>query len=466
MAYSTKSPSAGAGPSQPPALNRVRFADFEVDFDERQLWQNGRPVKIQKKPFEILRLLIQRPGALVTRARIAQVLWPEIHVSYERSLNTAINALRESLGDSGRSFRLIETCSGTGYRFIAPVEPLGRATAGASELETASATGARKDYLMGKFFFNKMSEEGLTTAIAHFSAAIQQDASYALPYAGLAQVHSLFALWGIQAPREAGRRAEEYARSAIWLAADKPEPYVAMAGVKRVLEWDWTGAERLYRKALELDPCCEQARIWYAELLLCQGRAQEALAQTDAALAHDPLSQWAGFQRAWILFVTGEHRAAMEQVWHSLVLDPNFGLGHLLLGLIYQQMEMLDEALTELETARLSSPVYPVVLSALGHLYATNDSPDQAGDILEELSVLGDKRYVSPYCFAVVHAGLENKDACVAEFQKAFDNHDAQLQWIYVDPRLNAMRRSDGRLALLLSRIGLRNGQGHKEESR
>jgi DNA-binding winged helix-turn-helix (wHTH) protein len=446
MASPTKSPNA---------VNRVRFAEFEVDFDERQLWRKGQLIKVQRKPFEILRLLLERPGALVTRSRIQQVLWPELHVSYERSLNTAVNALRDALGDSGRSFRLIETCSGVGYRFIASVQPLGRSSEALSVSENTCVEAARRDYLMGNFFFNKMSGEGLTSAIAHFSSAIQQDSSYALPYAGLAQVHNVFAFWGIYSPIESGKRAEEYARSSVWLGSDQPESYVAMAGVKRVLEWDWTGAERLYRKALELNSCCEQSRIWYADLLLCRGLPDEAAAHTDAVLSQNPLSQWGGFQRAWTLFVIGDYRAAMEQIWRALVLDPNFGLGHFLLGLVYQQMEMVDEAFTELETARLSSPVHPVVLSALAHLHATTGSPDRAGDLLEELTHLSEHRYVSPYCFAVIHAGLGNRDASVAEFGRAFENRDILLQWTYIDPRLNALRKSEGRLALLLSRVGL-----------
>jgi DNA-binding winged helix-turn-helix (wHTH) protein/Tfp pilus assembly protein PilF len=464
MASLTKTPERAAASSQPASqsINRLRFAEFEVDFAERQLWKDGRPVKIQKKPFDILRLLLERPGALVTRTRIQQTLWPELHVSYERSLNTAVNALREALGDSGRSFRFIETTSGAGYRFVAKTEPVGHILEKPAAPPGAAAESARRDYLTGNFFYSKMSEEGLTTATAHFSAAIEQDPSFALPYAGLAQVQNLFAFWGIYPARESGRRAEEYARSAIWLASDQAEPYVAMAGVKRVAEWDWNGAERLYQRALELDPDCEQAHIWYADLLLCRGRAAEAVIHTEAVLASDPLSQWGCFQRAWALFVTGEYRSAMEQVWHALVLDPNFGLGHFLLGLIYQQMEMIDEATAELETARLKSPIHPIVLSALGYLHATTGSHEKAKDLLEELTDLSDRRYVSPYCFALLQAGLGKRDACMGEFERAFEEKDILLQWVFVDPRVSALRASDARLAFLLSRVGLQSGSAPK----
>lgn len=219
-----------------PALSRVRFGEFEVDFGERLLRRNGERVKIQKKPFEILKLLLERPGALVSRQRIANTLWPDLHVSYEHSLNTAVNSLRECLQDSGRPFRLIETCSGEGYRFIGPVEVPGLLPAQEPKPSNGNAPAetARRDYLTGKFFFNKISLEGMTTATAHFSSAIREDASSGLAYASLSAVYSQFAFWGTMEPKEAGKQAEVYARSAIWLNADRPEPYVAMAGVKRV----------------------------------------------------------------------------------------------------------------------------------------------------------------------------------------------------------------------------------------
>jgi tetratricopeptide (TPR) repeat protein len=209
-----------------------------------------------------------------------------------------------------------------------------------------------------------------------------------------------------------------------------------------------------------LDPKNDDAQVWYADLLFYQGRSEEALGCLDRLLACDPSCQWAGLKRAWILFATGEYRAALEQIWQSLMMDPEFGLGHFLLGLIYQQMEMPDDAATELETARRSSPVHPAVLAALGHLYSATGDSDRARVFLSELTDLSEVRYVSPYCFAVVHAGLGNRDASVAELQRALELRDIQLQWAFVDPRLEELRRSDGRVALVLPKMGLRASSG------
>src|SRR5258708_11225502 len=100
----------------------LRFGVFEVDLHSRELRKRGLRMKIQQKPFQFLELLLERPGELVTRKEIAERLWPGVYVTFDRSLNTAANALRRALSDSPRNPTFLETRQGLGYRFIAPVE--------------------------------------------------------------------------------------------------------------------------------------------------------------------------------------------------------------------------------------------------------------------------------------------------------------------------------------------------------
>src|SRR5690349_19499728 len=97
---------------------------FEIDLRERELRKRGLRLRIQQKPFQILERLLRTPGELVTRTELSQHLWPNLNVVFDRSLNTAVNALRRALNDPFRNPRFIETRPGIGYRFIAPVEPL------------------------------------------------------------------------------------------------------------------------------------------------------------------------------------------------------------------------------------------------------------------------------------------------------------------------------------------------------
>src|SRR5436305_14798289 len=108
----------------------VRFGVFELDLRQRELRRSGLIIRLQQKPLQVLELLVRNPGVLVTRAELARHLWPNTHVSFDHSLNTAVNALRQVLGDSSRVSRYIETRSGLGYRFIAHVEQISEPAAG------------------------------------------------------------------------------------------------------------------------------------------------------------------------------------------------------------------------------------------------------------------------------------------------------------------------------------------------
>jgi TolB-like protein len=112
-----------ASKTAPPA---ARFGTFEVDFESRELRKRGLRVRLEEKPFQILELLLERPGGVVTRQTLREKLWPDTHIGYEQSLNTAVNKLRELLGDSSQSPRFVETLPRVGYRFIAPVDRPGR----------------------------------------------------------------------------------------------------------------------------------------------------------------------------------------------------------------------------------------------------------------------------------------------------------------------------------------------------
>ncbi len=108
------------------AYSAVRFGTFEVDLESRELRKRGLRIRLEEKPFQILELLIERPGHVVTRQTLREKLWPETHVGYEQSLNTAVNKLRELLGDSAQNPRFVETLPRVGYRFIAPVDRPGQ----------------------------------------------------------------------------------------------------------------------------------------------------------------------------------------------------------------------------------------------------------------------------------------------------------------------------------------------------
>jgi DNA-binding winged helix-turn-helix (wHTH) protein len=109
-------------------LRLVRFGNFEVDLRSGELRKAGVKMKLSGQPFQVLSILLERPGEVVTREELQSQLWPDTFVDVDHNLNTSINKIREVLGDSAESPRFVETVPRRGYRFIAPVEGNGIAT--------------------------------------------------------------------------------------------------------------------------------------------------------------------------------------------------------------------------------------------------------------------------------------------------------------------------------------------------
>ena len=120
----------------------ARFGVFEVDLEAHELRKQGRKLRLQEQPFAVLAVLLEQPGAILTREDLRSRLWPaDTFVDFDHSLNTAVNKLREVLGDSASNPRFIETVARRGYRFLADVHwrgesPTGQTTKPASELPT------------------------------------------------------------------------------------------------------------------------------------------------------------------------------------------------------------------------------------------------------------------------------------------------------------------------------------------
>src|SRR5271166_6182322 len=110
-------------PENGPPPRVIRFATFAVDLPTRELRKSGLKLRLHGQPFEVLAMLLEKPGELVSREQLRERLWPtDTFVDFDHGVNTAINRLREALGDSADNPRFIETLPRRGYRFIAPVE--------------------------------------------------------------------------------------------------------------------------------------------------------------------------------------------------------------------------------------------------------------------------------------------------------------------------------------------------------
>jgi len=433
---------------------RIQFGAFEVNLRERELRKFGLRVKLQQKPFQILHRLLETPGEFVSREELAAVLWPDLHVLFDRSLNTAVNALRRALGDPGRNPRFIESRQGLGYRFIAHVEHIQSVKAAAEVRSQKRSTEAQRDYLKGRYFSNKLTAEDLHKSVAHFESALARDPDYALAYTGLADTYIQFAFQGMLPARESFAHAKKFAEAAFRIDDRLAESHTSIAGVKRYCDWDWTGAETAYRRALELNSNNPRAHRQYADYLSTMGRSEEALKEIAAAQELDPVSLVVNMEMAWILYIARDFQGAAEQSWKTLAMEPRFAPAQNTLGLAYQHMGMIEEAVVELENARTCSGEHPAAQAALAHVLAIAGRRAEAEVLMEQLHRLSRMRKVSWYWLALVNIALGEWDAAFDSLHEAFENREAWLVWLKVEPRYDPLRK-DARFDRLLRRIGL-----------
>lgn len=429
--------------SSPARNRRLRFGAFEADLGSKELRKSGRQVLLQRKPFQVLELLLQAPGRFVARDELTCTLWPDLHVNFDRSLNTAVNALRKALGDSWRKPRYIETRPGQGYRLITPVEEI------AGDEGAADNPDAYQNCAKARYFLNKRTQEDLHKAIAYFQAALDDDAGCARAYAGLAETHCLLAQMNMASPGEAGARAREMAANAVELEPDSAAARSAAACVKRFFDWDWTGAEEEFQRAVALDVTCAAHHHAYGSFLSSIGNTEEALHELRLAERLDPVSPAVNVETAWALYVARDFAGAHEQCWKVLALEPSFGAAQHVLGLVYEQMRMYEEAVIELRNAQACGDEQPAVIAALGHAWAQAGEIVLAEETLCRLQQLAEKRYVSPYWHAMVCGGLRQDLRAIEWLETAYQQRDVWLTWLGVDPRFDELRAVPGCQAIL-----------------
>jgi serine/threonine protein kinase/Tfp pilus assembly protein PilF len=312
-------------------------------------------------------------------------------------------------------------------------------------------------YLKGRYFWNKRSEEGFKRGIEYFNQAIEKDPNYALAYAGLAASYVLLGheLFSVLHPREAYPKAKAAATKALELDETLAEAHAVLAKARFRYDWDWLGAEREFKRAIELDPGYATVHQWYSHLLLPIGRPEESLAESKLALELDPLSLIINLHLGWHYLYVRQYDKAIEQLRKTLELDPNFALALLFLGQAYEQKAMHSEAIVEFQKAISLSRGGPVHVAALGHAYAVSGKRGEAQKVLERLIELSKRRYVPSYEISVIYAGLGDKEQAFAWLQKAYEERDSSwLGDVNVDPRFDDLR-SDPRFTDLLRRLGL-----------
>jgi DNA-binding winged helix-turn-helix (wHTH) protein/tetratricopeptide (TPR) repeat protein len=478
-------------PAQP--LNRViRFGVFEADIRSGELRKNGVRVKIQDLPFRTLKLLLSRPNEVLTREQFRQALWPaDVFVDFDHGISSAINRLRDALGDSAENPIFIETVERRGYRWIAPTHspapPASAISAGpvlvktevketvirpissphrwawmliipatalivaawgfrpfhrsakAAGTKTVSSTSAGEPthptseaeefYLKGRFYWEKRTPEGLNRAVDYFTQAIVRDQNYAPAYVGLADCYNLMREYTLMPASEAYPRALAAARKAVELDDRSSEAHASLAFALFYGTWDPDGAEREFKRAIELKPDNAVAHHWYATFLSATGRRSESLREIEQAQALEPSSKAILADRGVLLWLAGRRDAGLSLLKQLETSEPDFISPHRYLSFIYFAMEDYPNYLAEWkkEAALLHDSATEKMVDAAEKGYASGGDKGMLGEMLKSEKSLYERGKFSPYLLAQTSSRLGRKQEAILYLQLAYQQHDERL---------------------------------------
>ena len=311
---------------------------------------------------------------------------------------------------------------------------------------------AYEAYLKGRFHFNRFTEEDLKKSFNYFEQAINIDPSYALAYAGLGDTY-LWRGFGFAPlpPREAYAKGKAAVAKALELDNTLAEAHASLGFIKDFYDWDWTGAEREFRRAIDLSPSYAPAHARYAFTLALMGRFDEALAEIQRAQELEPLGLLESAQVAWIYYWSGQFDPAIEQLRKVLELDPNFAVAHYNLGFMYSRQGRHEEAIAAGRKAIELGGESAMFLAVLGKIYARAGKRDEALKIVVQLNERSQREYVPRFPLAGIYLGLGEKEQALAWLEKAYEEREGWLtnlkresfEWdpLHDDPRFQDLLR-------------------------
>jgi len=310
-------------------------------------------------------------------------------------------------------------------------------------------------YLKGRYFWNKFIAEDLQKAIRYFQRAADLDPSYALAYAGIADCYIQLGLsdHGEDLPQNYFLKAKAAARSALEIDAELAEAYPPLAIAMMSHDYDWQGAERAFKRAIELNPNLSTAHQWHFFLLAWTARAEAGLAEAKRALEIEPFSLFVNMTVAFAYYVAGYYEEAQEQCLRTLEIEPRFAPPYCALATHWILENRYGEAIDCAQKAVALAPASVFALTTLGHALAVAGRYCEAREILDDLHRFSAQRYISSYFIAFIYTGLGEHDRAFSCLERAYQERDFWAPWL-MEPRFTPLR-SDSRFTNLAERLGL-----------
>ena len=312
-------------------------------------------------------------------------------------------------------------------------------------------------YLRGRYAWNKRTSEGVTEGIKYFEEAIAVDPSYALAYTGLADSYALHIDYRNVPVHEGFEKAKLYARKAIELDDTLAEAHASLAWSLFIYDWDWDGAEKEFRRAIELDPRYATAHQWYAFMLASQGKFDEALLEAHTAQENDPASVSVRRSLGYTYVYARKYKQAQYHMDRAIAMNPTAEETFRLQGLILtfdKQYAAAERLFREALALAPESGTYTKV--TLAYSLACAGDLAYARQIAAELEEKRKADYVSPVEFAMIYIALGDTQKALDWVERAVDDRRGWSAYLRVHPVLDPLR-GEPRYAALVQRMKFSN---------
>jgi serine/threonine-protein kinase len=330
------------------------------------------------------------------------------------------------------------------------------------ELLPGTVTAARADarhpdayqaYLKGLFHWNKPGDVGLQLSFEYFEQAISLDPAFAAAHAGLARCHVSRAEYYRERPRVALEAARAAATRALELNPHEEQAHVAIAEVRRVLDWDPAGARAAYCLAFSSNPSSHAAYRYYAVFLAARGESDEATSVADRACELDPFCLATNLSGAFVRFLSRQYDEVIRRCADILDKDGNYLPARRLMATALALVGRCDDAIAAM-TSVPETQLDPVSQACLGYVAALAHDRTRALALRDHLTRRDHRHPVPAYSLALLQMALANRDVAIEALQAACEERDPWLDTIGVDPRFEPLR-GDPRFTAILNRLRL-----------
>ena len=305
-------------------------------------------------------------------------------------------------------------------------------------------------YLKGRYYWNKREKDDVLKSIEYFEEAVNKDPSYALGYSGMGMAFVVLGTLEYFPSKKVFPKAKENALKALEIDQDLDEAHVVLGAVLHWYERDFSGSEKEFKRAIELNPGNADAHHWYAFLLIDSGRKEEAIKEILLARELDPLAPQKNADVGWLFYFARDYARAVEELKKSIEMFPEHAYNYRRIARVYLQMGKYKDAIESILHIAKQPELSPLLACA----YALSGKKDKAQEILGNILNNLSQGFFSAFQIAEVYMAIGDKKQAFFWLEKAFSESEVTVSGLKINPELDPLR-SDSRFAELLKKTGL-----------